>query len=743
MTALQFAHFLSPSVSEHSGKSAKKTQRTFEEALALHQSGSQDQAIAAYRKVLTLDAKHTGALTNLASLLRRTGDRDEALKIFERAAAVPGAPAPLWYNYGNLLQELDQPEDAERAFRRALELDPGLYQAVTHLARLLAELKRSDEAMSLHRQALAIEPENPVSLRGLGQLCYERGDVEEAERLYRAARELTPNHPETLNALGVVLKDRGEFDEAMSLWRRATELSPNYSVAHNNIGVMLRLMRRPGEALAPLRMALQLNPNDSMAAGNLAHALLNLGKTTDAEDVAREILRRDPVNAEGHLMLGFALAYQARVEEAIAEFLLSLESAPGTTTNICNTLFASLYSDQRTPAAIAELHRSLSLQIAPATTPYSTWLHPASKDAPLRIGYLSPDMRVHPVSTFFEAVMSHHDRSHMEIYCYSTTEAPDDTTRRLRELSTVWRDCAGRPDKWIAERIHADGIQILVDLAGHTSGNRAAVLRAKPAPVQALYIGYPGTTGLLEVDYLIADSRVCPPEHDSLYTERVARLGGSFWCFRPPEMAPEPAPPPVLRNGYVTFGSFNAAQKITDSTVRLWAQVLETMPRSRLLLKSLSFADEKLRTRFKRRFIEAGVAAERLEMLEPNERKQFYAEYRHIDIALDPIPYNGGTTSCEALWMGVPVIALRGELFRGRMAAAILEIIGLPELAADSTAGYVSVASRLAADPARIARLHSGLREQVARSPLCDGNRAARELEGLYRDMWRDRGLTD
>ena len=719
-----------------SSRLARHVSKAFDVALTIHKSGATERAIAAYRKVLGLDASHSGALTNLASLLRRAGDHDGALQIFERAVGLPAAPAPLWYNYGNLLQELGRAPDAEHAFRRALELDPGLYQAATHLARLLAEQKRVAEAMALHRRALEMEPRNAVSLRGLGQLCYECGERDEAERLYQAACAITPDHPETLNALGVVLKDRGAFDEALALWRRAIELAHGYAIAHNNLGVMLRLMRRPGDALDPLRTAVKLNPGDAVAAGNLAHALLNLGRTTDAEEVARGILVRDAGNAEGHLMLGFSLAYQARVEEAIAEFMLSLQAAPGTSTNICNALFASLYTDQRPAAAITDLHRTLSKQIPPAMTPYPEWRCARDPDSRLRIGYLSPDLRVHPVSTFFEPVIAHHDPGRVEVHCYSTTEAPDAVTQRLRGHAGAWHECAGRPDKWVAEQIHGDGIHILVDLAGHTSGNRAAVLRAKPAPIQALYIGYPGTSGLPEVDYLIADGRVCPPEHDGCYTERVVRLDGSFWCFQPPDGEPDPTPTPMLRNGYVTFGSFNAAQKISDSTVRLWAAVLNAVPRSRLLLKSLSFADEKLRTRFKRRFMEAGVAAERLDMLPPSDRKQFYAEYRHVDIALDPIPYNGGTTTCEALWMGVPVIALRGDLFRGRMASALLEIVGLPDLATATPAEYVAAAARLAGEPGRIAELHRDLRDQVKGSALCDGRRGARELEGLYRDMW-------
>lgn len=694
-----------------------------------------DAAIAAYRDVLAADPAHAGALANLASLLRRAGDHDGALALFERATRAVDAPAAAWFNHGNLLQELGRLMEAEQAFRQALERDPGLYQAATHLARVLAQQGHTEEAMALHRRALALEPDNAVSRRGLAQLHYQRGELDEAEQCYRAALAITPDHAETLNALGVVLKDRGAFDEAIALWQRAIKVTPQYALAHNNLGVMLRLMRRPAEALGPLRTAVALNPRDAVAAGNLAHALLNLGQTTQAEDVARGILASDAGNAEGHLMLGFSLAYQAQVEEAISHFLKSLEAAPGTGANIGNALFASLYSDRRTPADILALHCQLAAQVKPATVPFRAWNNRATGGAPLRVGYLSPDMRTHPVSSFLEPVLAHHDRRRVEVHCFSTTEAPDATTGRLKAHAAVWHDCAGRPDAWIAGRIHAAGIDVLVDLAGHTSGNRAAVLRARPAPVQALYIGYPGTTGLPEVDWLIADARVCPPEHDGFYSEKIARLDGSFWCFQPPAGAPEPAPAPVLRNGYVTFGSYNAAQKITDATVKLWSSVLAAVPRSRLLLKSLSFADEKLRTRFKRRFIEAGVDATRLDMLPPSDRTQFYGEYRHVDIALDPIPYNGGTTTCEALWMGVPVIALRGDLFRGRMASALLEIVGLRDLAADTEAGYAAIAAELAAQPERIAALHASLRQRMAGSPLCDGAAMAAQLEDIYAHM--------
>ncbi|MBI2993184.1 MAG: hypothetical protein HYY48_03295 [Gammaproteobacteria bacterium] len=263
------------------------------------------------------------------------------------------------------------------------------------------------------------------------------------------------------------------------------------------------------------------------------------------------------------------------------------------------------------------------------------------------------------------------------------------------------------------------------------------MLRSRPAPIQVLYIGYPGTSGLPEVDYLIADQRVCPPEHDRFYTERVARLPRSFWCFAPPEAAPSPAEAPVGTNGHVTFGSYNALQKLSDTTVRLWSRLLEAAPGTRLLLKSLSFADDAVRGVVEKRFVDAGVAGGRVITVPPTDKKNFYAEYSHLDIALDPMPYNGGTTTCEALWMGVPVVALRGDMFRGRMSASILEILGLPELAARTEEEYVHIAAALASDVPRIQALHREVRGRMAASSICDDAGMARDLEGLYRKMWK------
>ena len=654
--------------------------------------------------MLARQPAHAALLANLATALKQAGERDEALEMFARAVAAKGAPAESWFNYGNLLLESGKRTDAEAAYRRALELNPGLYPAAARLARLL----------------------------------YGRGELEESERWYRTALERAPKHAETLSSYGVVLKDLGRRDEALECWRRAIAIDPKLSAAHNNLGALYRLMRQPRLAEEHLRAALQLAPHDSMAAANLAHVLLEQGRTTEAEVLARGIVQHHPQSAEGRHMLGFALTYQGEVEAAIEEFREAHRLAPESAAVISNALFASLYSDRRDAGAVLALHRELAPKIAPARAPLAAWRNSRDPARRLKIGYLSPDLRSHPVSMFLEPVLAHHDRSAFEVICYSTTSAPDATTQRLRGHAALWRDCGGWAGERIAALIESDGVDILVDLAGHTAMNSAPVLRARPAPVQAAYIGYPGSTGLPEVDWLIADEHLCPPGAERHCSEKVIRLEGSYWCYQPPRAAPDSGSLPAAANGYVTFGSYNAYQKVTDATVALWAGVLRAVPDSRLALKALAFTDENVRRAAQRRFMDAGIDAGRIEILPPTDPSAYLQEYRRLDIALDPTPYNGATTTCEALWMGVPVVTLAGDRFCGRMGLSLLENLGLPELAAGNPANFLRIAAALAGDIPRLELLRKELRGRMAASIICDGPRAARALENALRRMWRE-----
>ncbi len=681
---------------------------SFDAALAAHQAGRIDAAVKGYRRVLNAHPRHAGALTNLASLLKKSGGQDEALGLLRRAIELPGAGAETWFNFGNLLRDLGNTDEAVTAYRHALCLQADLQPASVNLARLL---------VSIARQA------------------YKADDAAIAEQGFGEAARLQPGYVDAHIGHGMALKDLGRRDEAIACWRRALETDPRSATAHNNLGALYRLLKRPQEAVRHLRESVALAPGDAMAAANLAHALLEQGATTEALQLARGIVERDPQSTDGHMMVGFALTYRGEVDAALDSFVESHRLKPESGMPISNALFASLYSDKLDAAGLLGMHRGLAARIVPASLPAAEAAQ--VRGDKLKIGYLSPDMRSHPVSAFFEPILSNHDMHRFDVHCYSTTMVEDAVTARLRGTGATWHACADWSAERIAKQIRSDGIDILVDLAGHTAQNRAAVLRAKPAPVQALYIGYPGTSGLPEVDYFIADERVCPSGHERFFSEKVIRVDGSFWCFRPPQSAPRPAEAPMRRNGYITFGSFNALQKLSPTTMALWIDVLRAAPDSRLVLKSLPFADESLRASVLQRFTGAGIDGRRIDILPPSLGADFLAEYGRLDVALDPTPYNGGTTTFEALWMGVPVISMPGERFASRMGGAVLANIGMHELIADSAADYVAIATRLAVDPASLERLRRGLRERMAASPCCDGPRAARELEAAFLQMAR------
>jgi protein O-GlcNAc transferase len=356
----------------------------------------------------------------------------------------------------------------------------------------------------------------------------------------------------------------------------------------------------------------------------------------------------------------------------------------------------------------------------------------------LRVGYVSPDFRRHSVSYFLTPLLAAHDRNAVEITCYAEVKQPDEVTARLKGLVSAWRSTVGMSDAELAERIRADGIDILVDLAGHTAGNRLAVFARQPAPVQVTWLGYPNTTGLSRIHYRLVD-RVTDPPDASPASERLVRLENGFLCYEPPADAPPPMPPPCLAASAVTFGSFNNAAKLSPATLDAWARILQGSPGSRLVLKGAAFSEAETCKRFRGEFVRRGVAEERLALapFTPSSRAHL-AAYHAIDLALDPFPYNGTTTTCEALWMGVPVIALLGDRHSARVGASILTRLGLGRLIAFDPADYVERALALASDRAGLGELRAGMRQRFAASPLCDAAGFARRVEAAYRRMWED-----
>ena len=392
--------------------------------------------------------------------------------------------------------------------------------------------------------------------------------------------------------------------------------------------------------------------------------------------------------------------------------------------------------------ALFEAHNAWAQRFAAPHYPTSQ-AEPLNDDAdrPLRVGYVSGDLRRHPVAFFVEPVLRAHDRGQVTPVCYDTAGLDDDMNAHLRSLVPDWRDVADWSDEALAERIRDDRIDILVDLAGHTARNRLLVFARRPAPVQVTGIGYVTTSGLETMDYRLTDS-LCDPGRgeDRFYSERLWRLETGFNCYAPPRGLPEPGAPPCLSGAALTFGCFNNLDKITAPVIEAWAEILHGLPDSRLLLKTKSLGEPAVREHLLAAFGDRGIAAERLELRDWSATlAEHFAAYAEVDIALDPFPYNGTTTTCEALMMGVPVVALRGGRHASRVSFSILARLGLEGLSATEPEAYVERALALAARPDALAKLRAGLRQRLARSPLCDAERYARTLETAYRGMWRRR----
>jgi predicted O-linked N-acetylglucosamine transferase (SPINDLY family) len=446
-------------------------------------------------------------------------------------------------------------------------------------------------------------------------------------------------------------------------------------------------------------------------------------------------LQIQPNLADAHSNLGVVVQDLGRLAEAEASFREALRLKPDYEPAQRNLLFCLNYSEHPPEECLQEASRYGQMVAAKAAWRFDSWRCEPSPGR-LRVGLVSGDLQQHPVGYFLEGLLAQIDPARLQLYAYSTEANEDELTARIKPRFAAWRQLLGKGDEEAARLIHEDGVHVLIDLAGHTAHNRLPVFAWKPAPVQVSWLGYFATTGVAQIDYVIADPWTLPPEEERYFTERVWRLPGTRLCFTVPDVAVKVSELPALANGYVTFGCFNNLTKVNDDVVALWGRVLGAVPRSRLVLKAKQLNETAARQEVARRFAAHGVAQDRLVLEGPAPRAEYLADYGRIDIALDPFPFTGGTTSAEALWMGVPLLTLAGSRMVSRQGVGVLMNAGLPEWVAETPEDYVERASRHAADLNRLASLRAGLRQQVLASPLFDGAGFAREFQGALQAMW-------
>jgi protein O-GlcNAc transferase len=606
----------------------------------------------------------------------------------------------------------------------------------------------------------------------LGKELIAARRFDEARRVYQEICAKSKTDAENWLTLGVINGVLKRHDDAVACCSKAVELSPRHAGAWYNLGIALRDTRQLEKAADALRKAFALNPGNQGAATSLGHVLAALHRYEDAEEVFRQVLRYQPGNTEFYAVYGSAMQTLGRYEAAINAYRKAIELKHPRAAEIHENMAAALCMQGKYRESIEHFDTALGLDAANPRI-YSSLLltlhyltgqdlegllerhrrwpgntlrpaqatakfpRPAERPARLRIGYVSSDLRKHSVAFFVEPLLAHHDAGRYEITCYSTNNEADTTTKRLQGLTHRWRDVADVDDNDLCKQIAADGIDILVDLNGHTSGNRLTVFARRAAPVQVSFVGYPDTTGVAEMDYRLSDAIADPPGSERLCTESLIRLPGCFLCYRPPDKAPSVAAAPCATNGFVTFGSFNNLAKVNPDVIGLWARLLREVPDSRLILKNPSLTDRSTRERYQALFADAGVSSERLAMFGyiPDDTGHLGA-YARIDLALDTSPYNGTTTTCEALWMGVPVVSLRGDRHSARVGASLLTAAGFPEWIAETPGRYIEIGRELASDRAKLIALRTQLRERVGQSRLCAVGDYTLAVEQAYEAMY-------
>jgi protein O-GlcNAc transferase len=746
----------------------------------LQAAGRATEAARAFGGLLALTPDDAEGVSTLADALYDGGQPMMAARWYGRAAALDPSLTTAAYNRGAALRDAGRTAEALAAFHDVLAAAPLLVPAQEQITGLRHASGDVLGATSASRRLLALVPDQPDALAilggGLSNPTIEGADQWETGAVWLARAAWARLDSGAALALAALLLGRDRPAAAVGWFRRALALAPDSAVGLSGLGLALAALGRGDAAVDSALRAVRLDPASPAFAANAGAILHQAKRQTDAGGWHRRAVTLDPdsvtgwINIGAHALeanafeaaiplfarvlalgaggdealvrsnLGVALMALGRHGEAVAAFRAALERVPGDAAIRSNLLFCLCFTEDADLDAVFAEHRAFERFVAPTPPPVPNFTAvDRNPDRRLRVGYLSPDFQRYPGPGyhFLLPLIDRHDRAAVEVTCYYNDTPSDAATARFKAAADRWRDCAGLSDQELAARIRADGIDILVDCDGHMSRNRMTLFLHRPAPVQISLPLYPNSTGLSAMDYQLADPRIAPDWADGLHSERLIRLPGCVLCYRPADSAfAPPDRPPVERTGVFTFGSFNNVTKVNGSTIALWARLLIALPQARLLLKWRGLGSGgALDQRLLAAFAAHGVGAERLVLrgITPDP----YEDYTRIDCALDPVFANGGTTICDALWMGVPVLNQAGRATISRWGASLLGAVGLGGLVTESDDDYLALGVRLATDRAFLDEQRADLRGRMARSALMDEGGYARAVEAAYRAAWR------
>jgi protein O-GlcNAc transferase len=574
----------------------------------------------------------------------------------------------------------------------------------------------------------------------LGVALFNKHHYEEAIAHFRKALETEPGLIHAYNYIGNALQAKHHYDEAISCYKTAIRMNPNDPTAYINLGIVLQNMKQADSAISYFKQALTLNPSLHQAYEYMGLSFTSQGKNEEAVDSYRRSLQINPYSVMSLVNLGNVLSKLGKLNEAELLYKTAMQVRPDNPKPFQAFLMTMHYNSRYNAQAMFSEHLRFAKQHAePLAAHISPHMNDRSPARRLRIGYVSPDFKRHSVAYFIEPVLAAHHREQFEVFCYSAVDSPDGITDRIKKNTDRWTDIAGMSDEEAEELVRKDAIDILIDLAGHTNNNRLLLFARKPAPIQVSWIGYPATTGLSTMDYRIVDRFTDPPgTTEQFYTEKLMWMPESFLCFLPDEDSPDVGPLPALKAAHITFGSFNNLAKVSPELIDLWITLLKSVPDSHLIIKAEGLIDSMTRNYMMNAFHQQGVDFGRLELLPWTSSVREHLEaYHRIDIGLDTFPYNGTTTTCEALWMGVPVITLSGDTHASRVGASLLSNMGLTMFIARTSEEYVRITAALAADIHKLKTLREQLRTTMRNSPLTNAGRLTADLENCFTQMWQ------
>ncbi|MCP4326956.1 MAG: tetratricopeptide repeat protein [Alphaproteobacteria bacterium] len=644
------------------------------------------------------------------------------------------------YLLGVVARAENRPEEALHPLERALAIEPRNTNAWLMYAGCLSAAGRSEQAVAACEAAVGVDPEDAGVCRQAADIFLQNSAKTAALRCYQGALDGEPDAPFLEARTGRLLAETGAVADGLARAEKAAARAPAAPDVQADYARALIVSGRFDDAERVLDRARAAAPDDRDLLHIHAKTLRQLQRLDEAERTLRKLVAIDPRDAAAYRGLGMVELNRGNIALAIDAFGRAATLQPRDSVAESNANMALLYDDRATPRDVADAHRAWARRhadrYAAAAPPFA---NPPDPDRRLKVGLVSADLRTHSVTYFLEPLLEAHDGAAIEITCFDSGTGGDETTRRLQALADGWHNIAGAADAEIVELIRGLGIDVLVDLSGRTVGNRALVFAARAAPVQIAYLGYPATTGLTTMDYRLTDAVADPPgATEAWHSETLLRLEPCFLCYRPRADAPPIAPPAMAAAGSPTFGSFNNTMKLSETTIALWSAVLGAVPAARLVVKFGFLKAPEVRRSLIARFADHGIDAERLDLRAGgDEPRTHLAAYGDIDIALDPTPYNGTTTTCEALWMGVPVLTVAGAAHVSRVGASILTAAGLPELVCRDGPDLARRAAELAAAPERLAELRRTMRERLDRSPLTAGPGFARRFEGAVRTAWR------